>query len=148
MNTSSVVKRLTGILLLLCAFAVLAEDPHAAAIGRLSEVDVFAFGGVGFAGQTSKGEIDFRLVLSQPSPVALSALEKLYATGNPQARSYALFGIRKIKPSRFKELLTSAEASKDKVDVMRGCIITHELLRDVAKQIDHGVWDAWFALRS
>jgi hypothetical protein len=148
MNPSSVVKRFTGILLLVCAFAALAEDPHTAAIARLSGVDVFAFGGVGIAGQTSKGEIDFRLVLSQPLPVALTAFEKLYATGNPQARSYALFGLRKIKPSRFKELLTSAEASKDKVDVMRGCIITHELLRDVAKQIDSGVWDAWFALRS
>jgi len=124
MNTSSVVKRLTGYCYSCAPSRFSLRDPHAAAIGRLSEVDVFAFGGVGFAGQTSKGEIDFRLVLSQPSPVALSALEKLYATGNPQARSYALFGIRKIKPSRFKELLTSAEASKDKVDVMRD-VLSH-----------------------
>jgi len=96
------------------------------------------------AGQTSKGEIDFRLILSQPTPVALAALEKLYVSGNPQAKSYALFGMWKKKPGRFKELLVSAEASTAKVDVMRGCIITHESLRDVAVQIDKGDWDVWF----
>jgi hypothetical protein len=70
--------------------------------------------------------------------VALTAFEKLYATGGPQGQSYALSGIKKLNPSRFKELLASAEASTVEVEVMRGCIISHESLRDVAKQIDLG----------
>jgi len=142
------VKRYAMIVLLLCALPALAESPLDDAEKRLSEVKVFAFGGIGFAGQTSKGEIDFRLVLSQPSQVALTVLEKLYATGNPQAKTYALFGIRKINSSRFKELLASAKASQEKVEVMRGCIMTDDFPRDLASQIGQGKWDTWFNNRS
>jgi hypothetical protein len=138
MSTLSSVKRCVAVLLLLCGVAAFADDSLDAALKRLSTVGQFAFGGVGDAGVTSKGEIDFKVVLSQPQPVALTAFEKLYATGGPQAKSYALSGIKKLNPSRFKVLLASAEASTDEVEVMRGCVISHELLRDVAKQIDLG----------
>jgi hypothetical protein len=127
-----------AILLLLCGIAAPADDPVESAVKRLSNVDRFAFGGVGYAGETSKGEIDFKLVLAQSQPVALTAFEKLYATGNPQGKSYALSGIQKLNPSRFKELLASVGASTDEVEVERGCIVSHEPLREVAKQIDRG----------
>jgi hypothetical protein len=125
-----------AILFLLCGIAVHADDPVDSAARRLSNVEIFAFGGVGYTGVTSKGEIDFKLVLAQP--VALAAFEKLYATGNPQAKSYALSGIKKLNPSRFKDLLASVGASTDEVVVERGCIVSHESLREVAKQIDRG----------
>jgi hypothetical protein len=95
---------------------------------------VFAFGGVGFAGVISQGEVDFKTVLSQSSSDALAAFETLYATGNPQAKAYALSGIKKLNPARLKVLLASS--AKDEVKVMRGCIVSHESLHDVAKQID------------
>jgi hypothetical protein len=136
------------ITLLLCSISLFADRPLDEAMKRLSNVEVFAFGGIGRAGQTSKGEIDFRIVLSEPQPVVLSAFEKLYATGNSQAKSYALFGIRKLKPSRFMELLISAKASVDNVEVMRGCIVTREPLRDVASQIDRGEWGEGFKSRN
>jgi len=117
---------------------VLGDDSVDSAVSRLSIVEIFAFGGVGYAGATSKGEIDFKFVLSQPQPVALTAFEKLYVTGNPQGKSYALSGIRKLNPSRFKDLLASVRVSRDQVEVERGCIVSHELLREVAKQIDRG----------
>ena len=138
MPSSSALKSCVAILLLLCGGTVLAGQSLDSAVKRLSTVGIFAFGGVGYGGVTSKGEIDFTIVLAQPQPVALAAFEKLYTTGNPQGKSYALSGIRKLDPSRFKRLLASAEASNDKVEVMRGCVITHELLRDVARQIDLG----------
>ena len=138
MLTPSALRRCVTVLLLLCGVTTLAEEPPDAALKRLSTVGIFAFGGVGYAGVTSKGEIDFKIVLSQPQPVALTAFEKLYATGNPQGKLYALSGIKKLNPSRFKELLASTEAPTDEVEVMRGCVISHELLRDVAKQIDRG----------
>lgn len=115
----------------------LTDDPVDVAIKRLSAVEKFAFGGVGFAGVTSKGEIDFKFVLSQPEPVALTAFEKLYGIGNPQGKSYALAGIKKLNPSRFRELLATARGSTEQVAVMRGCIVSRESLGDTAKQIDH-----------
>ena len=125
--------------LVLCGVTpLLANDSVDAAVNRLSTVEKFAFGGVGYAGVTSKGEIDFKFVLAQPQSTALSAFEKLYATGNTQGKSYALAGIKKLAPQRFKELAAAIAKSTDEVEVMRGCIVSHEALRDVAKQIDQG----------
>lgn len=114
---------------------VLANDPVDAAVNRLSTVERFAFGGVGYAGVTSKGEIDFKFVLAQPKPTALNAFERLYAIGNPQGKSYALSGLKKLAPERFTELLETLAKSTEEVEVMRGCIVSHEPLPEVAKQI-------------
>ena len=138
MATLSVLKRCLAMLMLFCGVAALADDSLDAAVKRLSTVETFAFGGVGYLGVPSKGEIDFKVVLSKPQPVALAAFENLYAMGNPQGKSYALSGLKKLNSNRFKELLASAEGSTDEVEVMRGCIMSHELLRDVAEQIDRG----------
>ena len=138
MRISRITKRLLVLVVLCGVSRVHGNDSVDAAVNRLSIVDIFAFGGVGFAGVTSKGEIDFKFVLAQPQSTALSAFEKLYATGNPQGKSYALAGIKKLAPQRFKELAATLEKSTDEVVVMRGCIRSHEALRDVAKQIDQG----------
>ena len=52
---------------------------------------MFAMGGVGFAGITSKGEEDFRLLLQ--SPEAAKAFDDLYAHGNGPGKAYALLGL-------------------------------------------------------
>jgi hypothetical protein len=124
--------------LLLGGVGVLANDSVDSAVKRLSVVEHFAFGPVGDGGETSEGESDFKLVILQRPGLALKAFEKLYATGNPQGRSYALAGIKILYPKRFKELVASAGASTDQVEVQRGCIVTNESLGDVAKQIDRG----------
>jgi hypothetical protein len=143
-----VMKRFAVFILLACSLPIHAEDTVGAAIERLSKVDVFAFGGTGFTGQTSKGEIDFRVVLSYPLPIALHAFEKLYEKGNPQGRAYALFGIRKLNPSRFKEIMVSGNKSAEKVAVMSGCIVMNESLSDIAMRIDNGKFDLFFEYSS
>jgi len=131
----------TWALILLVLFSispVLADDTVDAAVNRLSTVERFAFGGVGFAGVTSKGETDFKFVLAQPKPTALNAFERLYAIGNSQGKSYALSGLKKLAPERFAELVATLAKSTEEVEVMRGCIVSHELLPKVAKQIGQG----------
>lgn len=118
--------------------SVQTEERPDLTIKRLLAVGRFAFGGVGFAGVISEGETDFKFILSQPSPDALALLARLYADGNPQAKAYALAGIKKLNRKRYRELLTGAKASMDQVYVMRGCVITREPLRQVAKEIDSG----------
>src|SRR5580698_2550885 len=117
---------------------VLADSIINSAVNRLTSVEWFAFGGVGYAGVTSEGEADFKVVLAQPTQTALKAFEKLFAIGNPQAKSYALSGLKKLAPQRFRELLATTTNSTKTVEVMRGCILSHEPLREVAKQIDQG----------
>lgn len=130
------------IALLLCGATLWADDPVDdpldAAVQRLATVQWFAFGGVGFGGRRSRGEFDFKFVLSQAPAVALSAFEKLYATGGPEGRAYALCGFKKLDPARFEELLPSVAKSTDQVQVMRGCLISHQHLADLARQIDQG----------
>ena len=126
------------ILLLLCSMSRALAGDTVAAVNRLSTVERFAFGGVGYAGVTSKGETDFKFVFAQPKATALDAFERLYATGNPQGKSYALSGLKKLAPKRFAELVAALGQSTEKVEVMRGCIVSHEPLREVAKQIGQG----------
>lgn len=125
--------------MVLCSVSpTLADHTVDAAVSRLSTVERFAFGGVGFAGVISKGETDFRLVLAQPKAIALSSFERLYTVGNPQGRSYALAGLKKLAPQRFTEFVAALGKSTEEVEVMRGCIVSHEPLQDIAKQIDQG----------
>jgi hypothetical protein len=105
-------------------------------------VDLFAFGGTGYLGKISPGEIDFKFVLRQPPPVALAAFESLYVNGNPQGKSYALSGIRELNPTRFKELLVGTQKTTESVVVGRGCFLyPNEKLRDVAVEIGRGKFD-------
>lgn len=112
--------------------------PVEQSVQRLAHVGVFAFGGVGFAGSTSQGELDFRRIKLEPPDLALAAFEKVYATGNLQAKSYALVGIRSLKLKRFKELYAALSPSDGDVTTMRGCDISSEHFRDIARQIDKG----------
>ena len=81
--------------------------------------------------------------MTQPSGVALDALERLYATGNPQAKSYALAGIRKFNSKRFEELRLSLQSSNLKVQTQSGCIVSEQLLKEVANDLNSGKYDLW-----
>jgi len=109
----------------------------------IAHVDYFAFGGVGYAGSTSKGELYFRRIMLESPDHALAVFEELYRTGNLQAKSYALVGIRALKPSRFKELYEGILTAKGDVATMQGCMVGSEHFGDIARQIDKGLYDPW-----
>jgi hypothetical protein len=106
-----------------------------------SSIGVFAFGGVGFAGQISPGEKFYRTIMSLPPVLALSRLEELFQSENAQAKCYALVGIRKLDPQRFEQLYLKVKDSKVEVKTMEGCIIDHSSLGEVAKRIAKGSYD-------
>lgn len=120
-------------LLLLAASQTTQPD---AVLDRLSKVERFAFGPTGYAGVTSAGEKDFRTLLGRGS--AVTDFEKLFAEGNMQAKSYALVGIHKLSPTRFKELARPLRDSKESVTTMQGCIISDEPFAYILKQIEYG----------
>jgi hypothetical protein len=139
-------KRTAALLLAILCNAGYAQNPLAA-VKSISNTGIFAFGGVGFAGKTSQGEIDFRVIESQPPTVALEEFEKVYATGDAAAKSYALVGIRQLDRNRFNELLRSLQDSEQKVMTMQGCILQKQKLADVAKSIDAGSYDGYLQAR-
>jgi hypothetical protein len=90
---------------------------------------VFAFLGLGFAGHSSQGELDFRIIAAQEKEVALAAFENLVASENPQDAPYGLSGIRKLSPGRLQEPLPDSLKSSMEVETMSGCIIRQESSR-------------------
>ena len=68
--------------------------PADEAVERLVKVEIFAFGGVGYAGTISPGEKDYKAILSRPT--ALANFEHLYSSGNAMAKAYALVGIHNL----------------------------------------------------
>ena len=112
-------KRLAALLIVLSAVGH-SQDAHVTAIQHIAQATVFAFGGIGFAGTISDGEKDYWVIRHQPIVDALASFEKLYLTGNPQAKSYALVGIRRINGERFKEIFQSLKDSKEEVTTEEG----------------------------
>ena len=107
-------------------------------VQRLAHVDFFAFGGVGFGGVTSQGELDFRRIKLEPPDVALAQFERVYALGNLAAKSYALVGIHSLSSKRFKELYAHLPTPNSDVETMHGCEISSEHFREIARQIKEG----------
>ncbi len=137
------VKRFAAALIVLICSVAAAQNALSAAVKRISDTGVFAFGGVGFIGKISEGEIDFRVIQAQPAAVALASFEKIYATGDAAAKSYALAGIRQLDKTRFEELLQHLDSSQETVFTMQGCVMEKHRLADIAKAIDAGSYDSW-----
>ena len=123
---------------LLCSPCNAADKPFSTPESRLLEISFFAIGGVGISNATSQGELDLKSLLALPAFRSAPVFEKLFASENPQARAYGLFGMRMVNRARFEEMLEIALKSNEQVEVQQGCIGTHESLREVAEQIDRG----------
>ena len=110
---------------------------------RLEAARMFSLGPVGWVGRPTEEEHQFQAILALERGEAKQKLEKLYTSGNPQAMSYALAGMRKLDRKRYSQLLVSARGSDLSVTTMRGDIMSREKLRTVADEIDSGIYDVW-----
>jgi hypothetical protein len=134
---------ITFLLIFMLSTALPAQDKATAAAHRLANTKFFAFGGTGFAGKTSDGEKDFRIVFAQGRNVVLRQFEDLFASGNPEAKSYALVAIHALAPDRFRVLAKSLKGSSVKVVTMSGCIVEDKTIASVAEDIAKGSYDYW-----
>lgn len=129
-------------LLLLCCIAG-AQTAQSSAQKSLSAAKLFALGGIGYAGEISQGERDFWVLLDQPPDRALAAFEEVFNRGTPEAKCYALVGIRKLNPAHFHQLLLSIAEHSDTVRTADGCLFDQSTLAKTAERINHGSYDAW-----
>ncbi|HWG19801.1 MAG TPA: hypothetical protein VG225_04660 [Terracidiphilus sp.] len=131
--------------LVLAVFSVAGrgQDVAASALKHIATTPYFAFGGVGYAGITSQGETDFRVLITQPRAIALQSFEKLYETGNGESKAYALAGIRELNPGEFDQMLSSLLHSTEKISTMEGCIVEQQSLAHVGANLKSGRYDYW-----
>jgi hypothetical protein len=120
-----------------------AQDPTATLLHHIASTPFFAFGGVGYAGVMSSGEADFHMLMMQSKAAALQSFEKLYATGDGEAKAYALAGIRELNPAESDQLMNSLQHSSEKISTMEGCILRLQSLGDVASRLKAGNYDHW-----
>jgi hypothetical protein len=79
---------------------------------------------------------DYKVILSRPS--AMAEFERLYSSGNIMAKCYALVGIHRLSPQRFRELARPLHNSKEQAVTMHGCLMSYEPLGVIINQIESG----------
>lgn len=124
---------------LLCASLAFAEGNDA--IKELASVHDFAFGGIGAAGTMSKGEPLFREILAGPN--AEKDFLELLASGNPQARCYALVALRKLNPEQYAERVRPFEHDQTEVSQIAGCIVMVLPMASIVPNISSGRYDSY-----
>ena len=132
---------------ILCAAAVLFLSticPARAELdGGLQSAGSFALGGIGAAGTMSAGERALREILNKPDGVA--RLEALIANASPAGKLYALLGLRVRDHAAYERALEKLRTTEAKVETARGCILSQESFRDLAKEIERGQYDTFLA---
>lgn len=131
-----IVLRLIAILILLSGIALGGES---SAVKELEKTRFFAFGGIGFAGATSDGEIAFHTILNSDS--AEADFLRLLNTGNPQAKCYALLGLRLKNRPVFNDQARPFTTSRQEVQTCSGCIIMKPHMSSVLARIQRGDYD-------
>ena len=110
---------------------------------KLMEVDIVAFGGVGFAGRISEAEIAFQKILAHDQAVEM--FNRLTAEAKPAGQVYALYGLYLKDREAFKQRLTQVRAGikKDqKILVQTGCTITSEDADEVIKKTESDIYNS------
>ena len=132
-----------AIFLLSCGRAM-ADD--AGATKTLSEIPLFAFGGIGAAGITSHGEAAFRSVFAAES--AEADFQRILKTGTPQAQCYSLVGLRIKNRPAYDEQVKRFATSKQPVDTCAGCMPATLPMSSVVAGIERGYYDERAKLKS
>jgi len=110
--------------------AAVMRDPT---LDRLSHVELFSFGEISLGGVIFQGNKDYKEILLRPT--ALADFQKVFQTGTPEAKCYALVGIRAIEPKIFMKLASSLHSDKTEVATQAGCIATHKSLVSILKEM-------------
>lgn len=129
-------------ILIVCTAALsyaFAAAPPTDEAAQLKDISHFALGSIGRAGIESEGEKAFREMLRKPD--AVQTFREVLKNGTPAARLYALCGIRLLKPEEFAASAELVRNSDEKVTLIRGCIVAHEMLGKVAGEIGQGKYD-------
>jgi hypothetical protein len=74
----------------------------------------------------------------------LAQFQSVLSKGTPEAKLYALCGIRALNPSGFKAAASALIKANPQVEIIGGCCVNTKPAAIVAKQIGSGVYDRHF----
>ena len=119
------------------------NSSEVSAVGDLAAAKALAFGGVGVAGLMSEGERNLRAVLERPD--ASHQLQVALAHATPAGTLYILVGLRRCDRAAYQKVFDSLGRPNDDVEVVRGCMISKELFRQVLSQVQDGRFDDYLS---
>jgi hypothetical protein len=112
---------------------------------HLLKTKIFAFGRIGYWGQTSDGEFAFRAVLK--SPKAAELFKDIYLRATDEGKLYALCGLGRLDPNAFDHYAEILRSKESQVLSMSGDVGTYEPVGAVIQRIKDGIYDSYFAKR-
>jgi len=137
-----IIMLITGIVLSQAGISP-ASSSENSAVRDLAAAKSLAFGGVGVAGLMSEGERNLRAVLARAD--ASQELQAALAHATPAGTLYILVGLRRCDRTAYQKVFDSLACPSDNVEVVRGCMISKEPLRQVLSQIQDGRFDDYLS---
>jgi hypothetical protein len=133
---------ITGVILAQSGFPLAATSENTAA-RNLAAAKSLAFGGVGVAGLMSEGERNLRAVLQHSD--ASQQLQGAFAHASLAGKLYILVGLRRCDRAAYQKVFDFLAYPNEDVEVVRGCMISREPVRQVLSQIQDGGFDDYLA---
>ncbi len=110
---------------------------------HLCAIKKFAFGGVGYGGVTSYGELAFHAVLK--SPKAAEIFRDACVQATDEGKLYALCGLRQTDREAYDHYVATFRTETKQVRTQSGCIVTDKPMSLVVQEIANGTYDSNFA---
>lgn len=118
------------------ALPLLEQEKQAATVlgaTKAQDGDVFALGGVGFAGTRPDKYLAYQAVLRRKDAPAV--FQKLLTSPSAVTQLYALAGLAKSAPSTFRTIAPQYQKRRDTVKMMNGCIAFERPLGDSVRSL-------------
>ena len=128
------------LLLLLALTCGLLHADEPAKKPTLAEIQLFAFGGIGFAATTSQGELALRALMQQPD--RKRRLDAILKKGTPEAKCYAIAAYKLLDKKKHEQLLEQFAEDDTSVTIMGGCIQSDFLIKEIIARMKKGLHQA------
>ena len=101
---------------------------------------IFAFGGIGFAGATSPGEIKFTEIITSDDPEA--GFRQWFDEGGNVGKAYAMVACYYLDPIRYEWMKQRFAEKHLQVPAMSGCLLYNINHEQLTENIEDGQYDA------
>ena len=105
----------------------------------LRRTDVFAFGPIGVAGETSEGELAMRILMRHPNAIAI--FQRLTRSSTIDGCLYALSALRSLDRAAYAEVQSRLPRDQE-VSLKEGCIGWKESAAEVLSKLESGKYDS------
>lgn len=110
-----------------------------AVAGDAERIEFFAFGGVGFAGTTSQGELKYRKLMKSSDPLA--AFSDWYESATPAGKAYCLVAFHELDLEKYdKEKTAILKKNHQPVSTMSGCMVMEQEWKAIFEKIESGAY--------